>query len=43
MGEKGGVYRVLVGKPGGKNYWEDPGLYERIILKWIFRTWDLRA
>jgi len=28
--------QVLVGKPEGKRHLEDPGLDERIILKWIF-------
>jgi hypothetical protein len=37
MGEKRGVYRVLVGKPYGKRHLEDPGVDGRIILKWIFR------
>jgi len=40
MGEGGGVYRVLVGKPEGKNDWEDPGADWRMILRWIFRKWD---
>jgi hypothetical protein len=31
MGERRGVYRVLVGKPEG-----DPGVDGRIILRWIF-------
>jgi len=35
MGERRGVYRVLVGKPEGKNHLEDPGIDGRIILKWI--------
>jgi hypothetical protein len=43
MGERRGVYRVLVGKPEGKKHLEDPGVDGRIILKWIFRTWDLGA
>jgi len=30
-----GLYRVLVGKPG------DPGVDGRIILRWIFRKWDV--
>jgi len=34
MGEKRGVYRVLVGKPEGKR---DAGVDGRIILRWIFR------
>jgi len=32
-----GVYRVVVGKPVGKNHLEDPGGDGRIILRWIFR------
>jgi hypothetical protein len=40
MGEGKGVYRVLVGKPEGKNKWGDPGVDGRIILRWIFRKWD---
>ena len=35
MGKKGGVYRVLVGKPEGKSNLEDPGVDGRIILRWI--------
>jgi hypothetical protein len=35
------VYRVLVGKPDGKNSWGDPGVYGRIILGWIFKKWDV--
>jgi len=31
----------LVGKPEGKNHLEDPGVDGRIILKWIFRKWDI--
>ena len=42
MGERRGVYRVLVGKPEGKNHLEDPGVEGRIIiLRWIFRKWDV--
>jgi hypothetical protein len=43
MGESRGVYRVFVGKPEGKSHLEDPGIDGRIILRWIFRTWDVRA
>jgi hypothetical protein len=35
------VYRVLVGKPEGKNYWGDPGVDGRVILRWIFKKWDV--
>jgi hypothetical protein len=41
MGERRGVYRVLVGKPEGKNHLGVPDLDLRIILKWIFRKWDV--
>jgi hypothetical protein len=37
MGERRGVYRVLVGKVEGRDYFGDPGVDRRIILKWIFR------
>ena len=40
MGERGGVYRVLVGKPEGKRPLGDPGVDGKIILRWIFRKWD---
>ena len=40
MGEKGGIYRVLMGKPEGKNHLGDPGVDGRIILRWIFRKWE---
>jgi hypothetical protein len=38
MGERRGVYRVLVGKLEGKR---PPGVDGRIILRWIFRRWDV--
>ena len=43
MGERRGVYRVLVGKPEGKNHLEDLGVDGRITLRWIFRKWDVWA
>ena len=41
MGERGGAYRVLVGKPEGRSHLRDPGVDGRIILRWIFRKWDV--
>ena len=38
MGERRGVYRVLVGKPEGKNHLGDPGVDGKIILRWVFRN-----
>jgi len=35
------VYRVLVGKPEGKKHLADPCVDGRIILRWIFRKWDV--
>jgi hypothetical protein len=40
MGEKRGVYRILVGRPEGRHHLGDPGEDGRIILKWIFKKWD---
>jgi len=36
------MYSILVGIPGGKGYFEDAGLAERIILKLNWKTHDLR-
>jgi hypothetical protein len=41
MGEKRGVYKVLVGNLRDRDYLEEQGVDGRIILKWIFRKWDL--
>jgi hypothetical protein len=40
MGKRRSAYRVLVGKPQGRNHLEDPGVDGRIILKWIFERLD---
>jgi hypothetical protein len=41
IGERRGMYRVLVGKPEGKRSLGRPGVDGRIIIRWIFRKWDL--
>ena len=41
MGERRGVYRVLVGKPKGKRPLGRSDVDGRIILRWIFRKWDV--
>jgi hypothetical protein len=33
MAESRGAYRILVGRPEGRNHLEDPGIDGRIILK----------
>jgi hypothetical protein len=39
MGEGRGAYRILMGRPEGKNHLKDQGV-DGIILKWIFKKWD---
>jgi hypothetical protein len=39
MWEGRGAYRILVGRPEGRNHLEDTGVDWRIILKWIFKKW----
>ena len=41
MGEDRGVYRVLLGKPEGRNSWGDLGVDGWIISGWISRRWDV--
>jgi len=39
MGKRRVAYRILVGKPAGRDHLEDSGIYGRIILRWIFKKW----
>jgi hypothetical protein len=43
MGEGRGVYRVLVGNLRDRDHWGYPDADGRIILRWIFRKWDVRV
>ena len=43
VGEKRGVHRVLVRSLRERVYLEDPGIDGRIILRLIFRKWDVGA
>ena len=40
-GERRGEYGVLVRKSEEKSHMEDPDVDGRIILRWIFRKWDV--
>jgi hypothetical protein len=41
MGERRGVYRVLVGKPKGKRPFGRPRRRWEDNIKWFFRKWDV--
>jgi hypothetical protein len=41
MGETRGMYRVLVGKLEGKRQLERSTVDGSIILRWIFKKWDV--
>jgi hypothetical protein len=43
MGERRGVYRVLVGKPEERDHLEEAGVDGKIISRWIFRKWVVRV
>jgi hypothetical protein len=40
MGQRGGVYRVLMRRPEGKRPHGRFGVGGKMILKWIFRKWN---
>jgi hypothetical protein len=41
MGERRGVHSVLWGILRERDHLEDPGVNGKIILRWIFRMWDV--
>jgi hypothetical protein len=41
MGEGRCVYRFLVGSLRERDRWGDPGVDGRIMLGWIFKSWDV--
>jgi hypothetical protein len=41
MGDRSGIYRDLVGKTEEKRPLGRPRRRGRIILRWIFRKWDV--
>jgi hypothetical protein len=43
IGERRGVYRVLMGKPEGKRSLGRLRPNGKIILSWIFKNWDEEA
>jgi hypothetical protein len=40
-GERRGVYRVWWGNLRERDHREDAGVDGKIILRWIFRKWDV--
>jgi hypothetical protein len=42
MTKRSGVYRVLWGSLRERDHLKDPGVDGRIILRWIFRKWNVR-
>ena len=41
MGDREVLYRVLVGKLREEDNWKESGVNVRIILRWIFRKWNV--
>ena len=41
MGERTGVYKVSVGNLKERDHLGDQGADGRIIIRWIFKKWDV--
>jgi hypothetical protein len=41
ISESIGAYRILVGNLRERHHLEDQGLDGKIILRWLFRKWDV--
>jgi hypothetical protein len=41
MGERRGMYRVLMGNLRERDNLGDPGIDGRLILRWIFKKWSV--
>ena len=41
MGRRRELYRVVVGNLRERDHWGEPGADGRIMLRWIFRKWDV--
>jgi hypothetical protein len=41
IGERRGVCRVFVRKVRERDHLGDPGVDERVIIRWIVRKWDV--
>jgi hypothetical protein len=41
MGEKRGIYRILVGNLKERDHLGDQGIHWRIMLRGIFRKWNV--
>jgi hypothetical protein len=42
MGERRGMYRVLVGNLRERDNLGDPGIDGSLILRWVFKKWNVR-
>jgi hypothetical protein len=41
MGRREACIGYWRGSPRERDHWRDPGVNVRIILRWIFRKWDV--